>query len=191
MKKSIGPGTLGFPLPVYMVGTYNDENIPNVMAASWAGICNSIPPCIAVSVRKERYTYKNIIEMECFSMAIPSSDLVKEADYLGIYSGKDSNKIKDLGLTHQRHDTLNCPIIQEFPVTLICKLSNSIDLGSHTQFIGEIIDVVVDDSILVNGKPNLDLLNTFCYDYTTKTYKKIGDKISRAYLKHTQDRKDG
>ncbi len=184
MKVSIQAATLGFPLPVYMVGTYDKNDVPNVMSASWAGICNSVPPCISVSVRKNRHTYQNIIDTECFTMSVPPSNLVKEADYLGVYSGKTHNKLEHLGLTYEKHNTLNCPIIQEFPLSLVCKLKHTIDLGSHTQFIGEIIDIVIEDNLLVDGKPSFELLDSFCYDYTNKSYRRIGDKISDAYLKH-------
>ncbi len=184
MKISIDPATFGYPLPVYMVGTYDKKGVPNVMAASWAGICNSVPPCISVSVRENRYTYQNIIDTQCFTMAIPPTNLVSEADYLGVYSGKTHNKLEYLNLTHEQHSELNCPIVKEFPLSMVCKLTHSIELGSHTQFIGEIIDIIIDDSLLKNGKPNFDLLDTFCYDYTNKSYRKIGENISKAYLKH-------
>lgn len=184
MKKSIAPATFGFPLPVYMVGTYDKNGVPNVMAASWAGICNSQPPCIAVSVRKNRYTYQNIVDTECFTMAVPPTELVAEADYLGVYSGKSHNKLEHLNLNSEPHSELNCPIVEEFPLTLVCKLKHTLDLGSHTQFIGEIIDILIDESLLENDKPNFDLLDSFSYDYTNKSYRRIGEKISKAYIKH-------
>ncbi len=191
MKVSLAPGTYGFPLPVYLVGTYDSNNIPNLMAASWAGICCSQPPCIAVSLREERHTYDAIIQNQCFSMSIPTVELVKQADYLGIYSGKNTNKIKEIGFHDYKHDKYNCPIFQELPVTLICKLKEQIYLGSHTQFIGEIVDVLIEDTLLSNGKANFELLKTFCYDYTSKTYYSIGDKLSPAYMKPNTENKIG
>ena len=71
MNKSLGAKTLIYPAPVLVVGTYDKAGKPNVMTASWGGICCSQPPCIAVSLRKATYSYNNILERKAFTISIP------------------------------------------------------------------------------------------------------------------------
>jgi flavin reductase (DIM6/NTAB) family NADH-FMN oxidoreductase RutF len=183
MKSSLGAKTVSYPLPVYIVGTYDKDGMPNIMAASWGGICNSVPPAIAVSVRKSRHTYKNLMESEAFTVNIPSDELVKEADYSGTFSGKDVDKFKELGLTAIRSEKANAPYIEEFPVSLICKVIQTVEIGSHVQFIGEILDVLADDSVCdENGVPQMELIKPLVYDYATRSYYMVKDKTSKAYI---------
>lgn len=99
MKKSLGAKTLAFPTPVWVVGTFDSKGKPNVMTIAWGGICGSKPPCVNISLRKNRYSYDNIIERRAFTINIPSERHVKEADYFGIATGKNTDKFADTGLT--------------------------------------------------------------------------------------------
>ena len=84
MKKSLGAKTILYPTPVFIVGTYDKEGKPNVMTAAWGGIACSVPPCVAVSLRKPTYSYGSIVEQKAFTISLPSEDYVKEADYFGM-----------------------------------------------------------------------------------------------------------
>ncbi len=88
MKKSIGAKALAFPTPVWVIGTYDLEGNPNAMTVAWGGICSSIPPCVAISVRKATYTYAGLMERKAFTVNVPSESFAKEADYFGTYSGE-------------------------------------------------------------------------------------------------------
>ncbi len=92
MKKSLGAKTIVYPTPVFIVGTYDEDGKPDVMAAAWGGISCSQPPCVSISLQKQRYTYKNIVERKAFTINIPSENHVKEADYFGMVSGRDEDK---------------------------------------------------------------------------------------------------
>ena len=98
MKESLGAKTLVYPAPVFVVGTYDKEGKPNVMTAAWGGICCSRPPCVSVSLRKATYSYGNIMERKAFTINIPSEAHVKVADYFGIASGKDVDKLAGAGV---------------------------------------------------------------------------------------------
>jgi len=98
MKKSFGPKTLLYPPPVWVVGTFDKEGEPNVMTASWAGICCSKPPCVAVSLRKATYTFQNIVDRQAFTISIPSEHHVREVDYFGMVSGNKEDKFANTGL---------------------------------------------------------------------------------------------
>jgi flavin reductase (DIM6/NTAB) family NADH-FMN oxidoreductase RutF len=89
MKHSRGAKTIVFPTPVFIVGTYDEAGKPNLMAAAWGGICCSKPPCLSVSLRKATYTYGAIVARGAFTVNIASEQYVKEADYVGMVSGRD------------------------------------------------------------------------------------------------------
>jgi flavin reductase (DIM6/NTAB) family NADH-FMN oxidoreductase RutF len=147
MKKSIGAKTIVYPAPVLVVGTYDREGKPNAMTAAWGGICCSSPPCVTVSLRKATYSYGSIVARKAYTLNIPSEQYASEADYFGIASGKSVDKFKATGLTPVKSELVNAPYIQEFPMILECNLLHTFNIGLHTQFIGEIMDVKVDESV--------------------------------------------
>lgn len=148
MKKSLGPGTLPFPAPVWVIGTYDAEGRPNVMTAAWAGICCSRPPCVAVSLRKATYSYGNIVARQAYTVSIPSEEHARAADYIGLVSGRKEDKFARLGLTPIRSALVDAPYVAEFPVVFECRVLHTVEIGLHTQFIGEVLDVKVDQAVL-------------------------------------------
>jgi flavin reductase (DIM6/NTAB) family NADH-FMN oxidoreductase RutF len=183
MKKiSCGARPLLYPHPVLIVCTYDTEGTPDAMTAAWGGICSSNPPSVAVSIQKVRKTYENIQQKKAFTVCIPSSDHVVEADYFGIESGKHADKIRTAGLTAVRSDRVDAPYIAEFPVVLECKLRESVEIGVHTQFIGEIVDVKADESVLgPDGLPEIAKVMPFLYDSVARTYHAVGPEIAKAF----------
>ncbi len=164
MKKSLGAQTLVYPTPVWVIGTYSADNQPNAMTAAWGGICCSQPPCVAVSVRKARQTYANIMEHRGFTVNIPSEAQMKAADYCGLVSGRTANKFTETGLTPKASELVHAPLIEEFPLVLECRLLHAFDLGAHTQFVGEILDVKAEDAVLgKNGSPDIEKIKPFLY----------------------------
>lgn len=181
-KQSVGPRTLLYPHPVLIIGTYGTDGRPDAMVAAWGGICSSRPPSVAVSVQKVRQTYANLIERREFTISIPSVDYVKEADYFGIVSGRDEDKFAATGLTPVKSDLVNAPYVGEFPVVLECKLLQTVEIGMHTQFIGEILDVKVDESTLgEDGKPDLENVRSFAYDSMRQEYYRFGKVLAKAF----------
>jgi len=182
MKQSLGARTLLYTHPVVVIGTYDRNGKPNVMTAAWAGICCSSPPCVAVSLQKPRYTYGNIMEKKAFTVNIPSERYLKEADFFGMVSGKDTDKFAATGLTPVKGKAVNAPYVGEFPVVLECRLLKSFDLGVHTQFVGEILDVKVDEDALgPDGKPDMARIRPFIYDSAKGEYYGIGKLIGKAF----------
>ncbi len=182
MKKSLGAKTIGYPLPAYLVGTYDQNNVPNIMTAAWSGICCSSPPCIYVSVTRARYTYNNLKHSKAFSINIPDKSHIKVVDYAGIYSGKDQNKFEALGLNAVRSDIVNAPYIEEFSVILECEVIKEIEIGSHVQFIGEIKDIKADVDVLNTSENLTDIEKIQPIFYTPeREYYGIGKKLGRAF----------
>ena len=171
MKNSLGAKTIVPTTPVWVVGTYDHEGKPNVMTAAWGGICCSQPPCIYVSLRKATYTYSNIIERKAFTVSIPSETYAKEADYFGITSGKTVDKFSATGLTPVKSDLVDAPYVKEFPLILECKVIKIIEIGLHTEFIGEIMDVKADSLVLnENNLPDIEKLKPLIWNPAGMTY---------------------
>jgi len=182
MKKSLGAKSLVYPTPVFVIGTYDKEGKPNVMTASWAGLCCSRPPCVAVALRKATSTYDNIVKRRSFTISVPSAQYMKQTDYIGLVSGRDVDKFSVSGLTPVRSELVDAPYVQEFPMVLECKLAQSIDLGLHTQFVGYILDVKVDESALSeNGMVDIRKINPFVFTPDTQSYYAVGEFIGKAF----------
>jgi flavin reductase (DIM6/NTAB) family NADH-FMN oxidoreductase RutF len=182
MKESLGPKTIVYPTPVFVVGTYDKEGKPNVMTAAWGGICCSKPPCVAVSMRKATYTYWNIVERKAFTINIPSEVHLRVADYFGIASGKTEDKLATAGLQPVRSNLVDAPYIEEFLFVLECNLLHTVEIGLHTQFVGEILDVKADNSVLdEKGIPDIEKVKPVLYVPESSVYYGVGEFLGKAY----------
>jgi flavin reductase (DIM6/NTAB) family NADH-FMN oxidoreductase RutF len=175
MKKSFGSKILIFPAPVWIIGTYDKEGIPNAMTVSWGGVCSTQPPCVAVSIKKTAYSHAAIIKRKAFTINVPSESQIKEADYFGKYTGENLIKFAATDLTTVQGDKVDAPYIKEFPLNLECRLISKSEIGIHTQFIGEIIDVKADESMLGgNGLPDMLKIKPIIYAPEVRLYYGIG-----------------
>lgn len=182
MKTSIGANTLAYPAPAFVVGTYDAQGQPNVMTAAWGGICCSRPPCVAVSLRKATYSYHNIVAREAFTISIASERYVKEVDYFGIASGRDADKFARTGLTPARSDVVDAPYVAEFPFVIECGLLHTIEIGLHTQFVGEVIDIKVEEDVLgPDGQPDVERIRPLVYATGNRAYYALGGLLGRAF----------
>jgi len=182
MKKSIGARTLVYPTPAFVIGTYDKDGRPNAMTAAWAGICCSKPPCVGVSLRKARYSYGNIVARKAFTVNVPSEKYVKETDYFGIATGRKKDKFAATGLTPVKSDLVDAPFIKEFPFALECRLLDTIDIGVHVQFIGEIIDIKADETVLNDqGVPDIECTQPILYAPEINAYYGVGKFLGKAF----------
>ena len=182
MKKSFGAKTLIFPTPVWCVGSYDTNGAPNVMTIAWGGICCSKPPCVTISLRKATYTYGSIMEREAFTLSVPSEHQVKEADYVGMVSGRNTDKFKETGLTPVRSERVDAPYVGEFPMILECKVIHHHEIGLHTHFIGEILDVKIEESMLTDeGKADILKIRPVVFTPEVQKYYRIGEFIGEAF----------
>lgn len=182
MKQSIGPKTIVYPTPVFVIATYDAAGRANAMTVAWGGLCCSDPPSIAIAVRKNRYTYENIIARQAFTVNIPSTAYAAEADYFGIVSGRKEDKFAATGLTAVRSEFVDAPYIAEFPLVLECALRHEIPIGAHVQIIGEILDVKVDAAALgENGAPDIERVLPLLYAPGNESYYGVGSAVARAF----------
>ena len=182
MKESIGAKTLLYPAPVLIVGTYDKSGRPNVMTVAWGGICCSLPPCVSISVREATYTYGNLMDQKAFTISIPSEDYVKEADFIGIASGRDTDKFTATGLTPVKSDLVNAPYVSEFPLVLECKVIHTHKIGLHTQFIGEILDIKADEAVMGQRGLEIDKVKPFVWaPDSSQGYYGLGQYLGKAF----------
>lgn len=182
MKKSIGANTIAFPTPVFIVGTYDKNGKANAMAVAWGGICCSKPPCLAIALREATYTYGNIMERKAFTISIPSEKYIKEADYFGIASGRGVDKFSATGLTPVKSELVDAPYVKEFPFIIECVLINTIKIGLHTQFIGEIKDIKADEEVLgKDGAADIEKIKPMIFDPAKYAYYGVGKYLAKAF----------
>jgi flavin reductase (DIM6/NTAB) family NADH-FMN oxidoreductase RutF len=182
MKKPVGAKPYIYPAPVMVVGTYDAQGKPDIAPFSWGGICCSDPPCVAVSLRKATYTYHNAMLKKAFTVSIPSLDLIKQTDYTGIVSGRDTDKFSRTKLTPVKSPHVDAPYPAEFPVVIECVVTHTIELGSHTQFIGKVVNTLIEDSLLdKNGYVDIKKLRPFVFMPDSYAYYSVGDFIGQAF----------
>jgi flavin reductase (DIM6/NTAB) family NADH-FMN oxidoreductase RutF len=182
MKQSLGAKTLLFPTPVLLVGTYDHAGKPNLMNAAWGGICCSQPPCIAVSLRKATHSYAGLVEHKAFTLGIPAQGQMQAADYCGIASGRDTDKFAAIGWTPVRSELVDAPYAAELPFVLECRLLHTLEIGLHTQFVGEIVDVKAEAAVLgEDGLPDILKIKPLVFDTAHRGYHGIGPLLGQAF----------
>ncbi len=167
-----------YPAPAWVVGTYDANDKPNAMLVACGGACCAEPPCVAVALRPATYSYEAIIARKAFTISVPSEKFVAEADYVGRASGRKTDKFADTGLTPVRSELVDAPYVGEFPLVMECRLAHTVDLGKHTLFVGEIVDIKAEESALgENGLPKMATVAPLVYDIGTKKYHGIGGPV--------------
>jgi flavin reductase (DIM6/NTAB) family NADH-FMN oxidoreductase RutF len=183
MKISLPAQTILLPSPVLIIGTYGHDGRPNIMNAAWGGIACSKPPCISVSLREATLTYHNIKHSRAFTVNIPSEKHAKQADFVGVVSGRECDKFQQAGLTPERSKLVDAPIVAEFPYTLECTLVREVELGLHTMFIGEIVGMVADSEVLSPQQlPDIEKVRPMLFgSFGNMAYYGVGESLGKAF----------
>ncbi len=169
-------GALIAPIPPVMVSCGSTEK-PNIITVAWTGIINTIPPKTYISVRPKRHSYSLIKDSGEFVINLTTAELVRKADYCGIYTGAKVNKFEKCALTPIASDEVACPTVAESPLSLECRVTDIIPLGTHDMFLADIVSVSVDESLIdQNGALQLDRahLAAFAHGEYFELGKKIG-----------------
>lgn len=168
-------GALLAPVPPVMVGCGSMER-PNIITVGWTGITNTIPPKTYISLRPERYSYPLIRESGVFSVNLTNAPLVRAADLCGVRSGKDLDKFAAAGLTAKPGPETGCPVIAESPLSMECRVTNVLPMGSHDMFLADIVSVLADPAYLDKaGKLHLDRCGLVAYAHGE--YFELGQKL--------------
>lgn len=171
------PGTLLSPVPAVMVSCRgSDARAANIITIGWAGTVCSSPPMLSISVRPERYSHKLIAESGEFCVNIPTKELAAQTDICGVKSGKNCDKFHETGLSKGKSSKITAPIILECPINIECVVKKSLELGSHTLFLAEIVAVQVDKKF-VNKDNKLDLEKAKLLCYAHGYYYQLGKQL--------------
>lgn len=179
MKKNFGAETWLYPMPVFIIGTYNEDGTPNAMNAAWGGTANTKK--IAICVDKGHKTTENFLSRKAFTVAIADRTTLVASDYVGIVSGFDvPDKISRAGLTPVKSAFVDAPCFEEYKMTLECTLVSYDD--ESELLIGEIINISADESILgEDGQIDVLKLQPITYDPVHHGYHVVGEKVGTAF----------
>ena len=179
MRKNFGAKAYLYPMPVLIIGSYDENGRPDAMKAAWGGISEETE--ISICISAEHKTTKNIIARGAFTVSIADAENVVACDYVGIVSGnKEPDKIKKAGWHATKSEFVDAPLFDELPMALECKL---ISYDEETcRLVGEIVNVCANESILgEDGKIDLSNFSPITYDPVHHTYRKIGDTVGKAF----------
>ena len=169
-------GALTAPVPPCMV-TCGEGEHANVLTIAWTGIINTVPPKTYISVRPGRHSYSLIRESGEFVVNLTPASLIRAADYCGVHTGRKVNKFEKCGLHTEPASAVSCPLLAESPLSLECRVTDVISLGSHDMFLADIVAVDVDEALVDEaGKLHLDRahLAAFAHGEYFELGKKIG-----------------
>jgi len=168
-------GALIAPLPPVMVSCGTMEK-PNIITIAWTGILNTIPPKTYISVRPSRYSYELIKESREFVINLTTTQLIKAADFCGMRSGKEIDKFSHTQLAPEKATIVSCPMIEQSPMSLECRVTQIVPLGSHDMFIADIVAVNVDDQY-IDSQGRLHLEKCSLAAFAHGEYFELGKKI--------------
>ena len=178
MKLNLTEGI--FPMPVLMVATYNEDGSVNVMNAAWGTMQER--GNVALKLSETHKTVKNIKKRGAFTVSIADAAHVVEADYFGVESGnKVAQKLENSGLTASKSEIIDAPIINEFPLCLECEFIEYQDGKYGCGVIGKVVNVTADETVMVNGKVDMSLVNAIAFDPYTHGYYKVTERVGEAF----------
>lgn len=171
------PGTFIYPIPAVMVTSGTMEK-SNIMTVAWTGIQNTNPAIVYISVRPERYSYNLIKETGEFAINLTTRDLAYATDWCGVKSGAKVDKFKEMNLTKQKGNFVKCPLIEESPVSVECKVIEIKELGSHHMFVAEVLSIDADEKY-IDEKGAFDISKCDLIAYANGGYYELGKKIGK------------
>lgn len=177
MKTSWKPGTMVYPIPAVMVSCGATPDEYNIMTAAWTGTVCSEPPMCYVSLRSERHSYDIIRRTGEFVINLTTEALAEPTDWCGVRSGRDFDKFAHCGLTPEKSAVVAAPAIAEAPVSIECRVKNIVPLGSHDMFVAEVVNVLVDESLIDDRTGKLDLRKAGLLCYSHGEYFKVGELV--------------
>ena len=171
------PGTFIYPIPAVMVSC-GDMEKSNIITVAWTGILNTNPAKVYISVRPERYSYNIIKETKEFVINLTNENLAFATDWCGVRSGAKFDKFKEMKLTKQKANFVNCPLIKESPVSVECKVVDMVEYGSHTMFIADVLSIDADEKY-IDEKGAFDISKCDLIAYANGGYYKLGKKVGK------------
>lgn len=181
MKKAFGAKPYLFPMPTYMIGTYNEDDTVDVMMMAWGGICAE--DMVALNLDADHKTVANIRARGAFTLAIPGTDTLEASDFFGIATAnKMPDKFRRTGLHSVKSGHVDAPVIEEYPVTLECTVEKMEEESYGLRVLGRIVNVLADEEVLdERGGIDAGKLNAFIFDQMRSGYYAVGEKVGQAW----------
>lgn len=179
MKEDWKPGTLIYPLPAVLVSCGSVKEDWNVFTAAWTGTICTNPPMCYVSIRPERHSYEIIKREMELVINLTTAEIAKATDWCGVRSGRDYDKFKETGLTPGKARIVRCPIVEESPISIECKVKEIMSLGSHDMFILDVVNIRVDSSLMDKETGHFDLSASDPLVYLHGHYFHLGEMIGK------------
>ena len=179
MRKNFGAKAMCYPMPVFIIGTYNADGTPNAMNAAWGGISEETE--ITICVDSSHRTAENLMARKAFTVSMATAKYMAACDYVGIASGnKEPDKFAKAGFHATKSEFVDAPLIDELPMALECEM---ISYDEETcRLVGKIVNVCVDESVLgENGKVDVQKLQPITYDPMNHHYLVLGEKVGQAF----------
>lgn len=180
MKKNFGNKTIVAPLPVLIIATYDAEGMPDAMNAAWGGQCAYHH--VALNLAKEHKTTENLRLRKAFTLSIANRANLVLSDYFGLVSGHNEDKIARSGVHIAKSKFVDAPLIEEYPLTLECRVVSIEEALGEVRIVGEVINMQADETILdENGEVDLDKLQPLSFDSSARTYRVLGETVGTAF----------
>lgn len=183
-KKELRLHSVVSPTETVVVSAYDGEGKAQACTLAFYMVSSHVPPCVTVAINatQKRKTLAAMLESGAFVLGFPSVEQAVEADYLGVETGYNTDKLTNIGYTTSRAQTVNAPIVNEFLLSIECRIVHTVTVGSHTQVTGEVQRIVADESILdARDKVVLEKLQPLIYDEEQVRYLSVGEKVSDAF----------
>ena len=171
------PGTFVYPIPAVMVSCGDMKN-SNIITVAWTGIINTKPPMVYISIRPERYSYNLIKESGEFVINLTTKNLVRATDWCGVKTGAKVDKFKEMKLTKEKSNFVNCPSIAESPVSIECKVKEIKELGSHHMFISDVLSINAEEKYF-DKTGNFDISKCDLIAYANGKYFALGKQVGK------------
>lgn len=181
MKKSLGVQPAVFPMPVLMIATYGPDDTVDVMNMAWGGICAE--NMVALNIDEDHKTTANIKERGAFTLSLANVSNIEAADFFGIASGNTMpDKFARSGLHAAKSEQVDAPVVEEFPITMECKVVELQNTRYGFRVLGEIVNVLADETVLdASGKVDPTKLGAFVFDQFQLGYYAVGEKVGQAW----------
>lgn len=176
MKENWKPGTLIYPLPAVLVSC-GDAQRNNIFTVAWTGTICTNPAMLYISVRPERYSYELIRSNMEFTINLTTAAMARATDFCGVRSGRDMDKWHATGLHRYPGSAVSCPAVEESPISIECRVSRIIKLGSHDMFIAEVVNVLADSRYMDSETGKFNLEDAGLLNYSHGGYFAQGDKL--------------
>ena len=180
MRKKLNLTEGIFPMPVLMIATYNEDGSVNVMNAAWGTMQER--GNVALNLTESHKTVQNIKARGAFTVSIADAAHVVEADYFGVVSGnREPRKFENSGLTAQKSDLVDAPIINEFPLCLECRFIEYQNNEYGVGVIGKVVNVTADEHVMAGDKVDMSLVNAIAFDPYTHGYYRVSERVGEAF----------